>query len=269
MMFKISQCKTGFALFLTVCLGLPHIPTASAAIYKWVDANGITHYSDERPQEDDIELTTIRYQAPGKEAVEQETDHIENKPDLKNQTTDPDNNDSEFNNQPKDIVNSIELLANNSNAEKEKPGNIKTAKQLRCEQSRINLAILSKDIPVYMDNKENYRLNWGGDTYTGKRNYLSDNDRKTALQTTEATIKDHCQNPNDKTAQDIARKKWVHAEYCSLNLAILDDLQRADIKASRRQVQRQQKLAEKYCNVDEALLLSSQPEPELFIRRKR
>ena len=90
--------------------------------------------------------------------------------------------------------------------------------------------------------------------------------KKAALDRAKATISEYCHNPNDAESQNLVRKKWARSEYCLLNKAILKDLQRANIKASERQLNKQQGLTEKYCNDKTIAFSMDEPELEIFPR---
>lgn len=239
------------------------IPIANAAIYKWVDTEGNTHYSDERPDNKKLKIRIIDFKTKTKQ-VRAKAEEIEETQSTEDNTVNSEN-DASLN----DTSNNSQSAAGDTAEAKQKQANIDKAKQRRCEQARTDLAILSKEIPVYLNEDEQYRLNWAGDTYTGERNYLADTDKKMALDRTKTTISEYCHNPNDTEAQNLARKKWARSEHCLLNQEILKDLQRADIKASERQLNKQQALTEKYCNDINITLSMDEPELEIFPRLNR
>ena len=164
-------------LFLTgtllSCLALTSASTANAAIYKWTDSDGIMHYSDERPRDAKLKITTVNIsiaQGIQRSQADSET----------GRGTQTQKAEDASNQQANSLQQSKALSGDqqeNNEAESKKQANIDEAKQHRCEQARIEFAILSKDIPVYLDDTEQYRLNWTGDTYTGRRNYLADEER--------------------------------------------------------------------------------------------
>lgn len=237
------------------CLTLSLLPTAHATIYKWVDNEGNTHYSDERPQNKKIEIQKIRVRTITKQQKNTE------KASPQKARTATGNNTITVENTVKNTQQEVSVAEM-----KQKKTNIRQAKQQRCTQARTELAVLNKDIPVYLDDTEQYRLNWAGDTYTGERNYLTDDEREVAINKAKKTITEYCYSPNDEEAQTIARKKWARSEYCLLNQAVFKDLQRADIKASERQLNKQQALIDKYCNDAAIATLIDEPEPEIFPR---
>ena len=251
---KFSYSKLILKGIVSICFTLS-LPTANAAIYKWTDEQGTIHYSDERPKNEQFKIKKIT---------------------IKTSTNKQDNVDKnaqepskmKANDNTTDLKKALPLLKTDSDSDhsKQKLANINEAKRQHCERARTELTVLSKDIPVYLDDTEQYRLNWAGDTYTGKRDYLTDENRKAARTAAEEVIAEYCQDPNDEKALAIARKKWARSEYCLLNKAILKDLQRADIKASERQLNKQQELTEKYCNDKTIAFSMDEPELEIFPR---
>jgi len=64
--------RAGFALALSVLL-IAHTSGASAqtaSVYKWVDKNGMTHYTDMPPDSATVQNTGIRYQRTNRNAVQ-------------------------------------------------------------------------------------------------------------------------------------------------------------------------------------------------------
>jgi len=51
----------GAVLLVTVAtaLSLPHPAARAGQVYRWTDADGITHYGDRRPARDDVEVSTV------------------------------------------------------------------------------------------------------------------------------------------------------------------------------------------------------------------
>lgn len=250
-----SHQKHFLSGILSTCLILSIPPTANAEFYKWVDDQGRTHYSDERPKNEQIEVKKIRVRTTtnAQDATDNETENL-------SQTAARDDTD----NTEKTLADT--QADSDANETQQKLTAIDTAKQQRCEQARTELLILNKDIPVYLDDTEQYRLNWAGDTYTGERSYLDDEERETARNKAKEAVAEFCQKPSDEKAQAIARKKWIYAEYCLLNQTILKDLQSEDIKASKRQLNKQQALTDKYCNNTTNAFSIDDPEPEIFPR---
>lgn len=258
---KTHYHKLIFSGMLATYTSLLHLSPAQAEIYKWVDAQGITHYSDERPANKTIAITRIVFkQSPTKrnnngKATESGTQEVLTLDKQSNQPTNP-----------KEKNNSQTSATQNLDALQQRKTNIADGRKRRCEQGRTDLAILRQKIPLYLDNNEQYRLNWAGDTYTGERNYLDDADRETAIEKAEKVIGEYCSDPDDREAQAMARKKWARSEYCALNRAILSDLQRADIKASARQLTTQQELTDKYCKANKMSALAEEPELLIYPR---
>lgn len=56
----------GVALFL---------PAHAGTVHKWVDADGVTHYSDDPPQKASGQVTSIEIEAPGSRAASHDADY--------------------------------------------------------------------------------------------------------------------------------------------------------------------------------------------------
>jgi hypothetical protein len=62
-------------LHLAILTNCVLLPAYAASVYKWVDANGVTHYSDEAPASTTTQVTLIEVPATRSVAVDAENDY--------------------------------------------------------------------------------------------------------------------------------------------------------------------------------------------------
>lgn len=109
-------------LILTASAGLMlatlSLPVSAQALYRWVDSNGVVHYSDSPPADTPYETRSIR-----------------------NATLPKPEDDV-----PPPTATAASGQPNPAQAAKDDP-----ARQRNCEQARLNLELLQSDSPVRMD----------------------------------------------------------------------------------------------------------------------
>ena len=115
---------------------------ATADIYKWVDEEGNVHYSDNPPQNAETE----RVQLPST-------------PDPKGDPSEALRRRLEQAEKAK-VRRSEERLA--ASAAKEGKRAAQVARDQRCLETRMQLAVLQEQRPVYRDGQGRFRLQWGG-----------------------------------------------------------------------------------------------------------
>jgi hypothetical protein len=194
------------------------VVTASAAIYKWVDEKGVTHYSETPPSNQKSQKVQL--------------------PAITSPTTTMDNN-----------------LSNRIRQEKnENPENITPntdsgglREEERCIEARKQLAMLQLQRPVYRDKEGKLHARWKYDTYKGEREYLSDAARPAEIERVRQEILASCQNPDDANAQELVRKEWVKSEYCVAARADLEALERPEAKTTQQELREKRQEVDKYC----------------------
>lgn len=249
MLSRILQSKIAVATPIVAVFCVLHVSSVSAEVYKWIDSDGRTQYSDRPPQDKRLKPTTISIvPAPRRDDVEVSASDR----DVADAMSEQETQEKEASDSPDEAE------------ARKKQENIRSAMRQRCAEARKELAILSKDIPAYLDEGDNLRLNWGLDAYDGERIYLTAGEREKALEKVKTTIDDFCQNPDDGDAQEEARRKWVRSEYCLSSQAILARLKREDARASGRTLRRQQELNDEYCDGSASLESSDLTELEIF-----
>ncbi len=223
-------------LQMVLVLPLVYSVTVHAEIYRWIDQNGVTHYSDVKPDKpnkkingDGIEVIEYRFGQP--ETKQEETEQpakTEEKP----------------------------LSNKKGTGEKaqQKERHIKAlrqaAKKDKCTDLRLQLAILQeKGSPVFEDDAGKYRLAGRTDlAYSGKRTYLSESRVAERLKTVEAAIKKNCSESDNESLQKKVRADWIRAEHCELSKQQLSDLQRPEARTANSRIKGQQDVISRYCD---------------------
>jgi hypothetical protein len=64
-----------------------------------------------------------------------------------------------------------------------------------CANARQQLTVLHTELPVYEATDGVYRPAWRGDSYRGQRQYLSDEERQSAISDARTSVLDACSDP--------------------------------------------------------------------------
>ncbi|MEM6710573.1 MAG: DUF4124 domain-containing protein, partial [Pseudomonadota bacterium] len=137
-----SRC----ALFVVaLCSALSFSPLAPAQIYRWVDANGNVHYSDEKPPSD----------ASQAEDISATIDTARSEPD-----------EGEL--RRRDYLKTAELLPDRV-AERARQRSEAEAVDRRalCQQARVHSEVLKLNLRVYRTENGELRPHWFPDAYQG------------------------------------------------------------------------------------------------------
>lgn len=223
-------------LRMALVLPLVYSVAAHAEIYRWIDQNGVTHYSDvkpdaanKKPANDGIEIIEYSFSRPEKKAAENDAvSEIAEKPTLKEQDA------TETTQQKKRQVGVLK----------------QTARQDKCKDLRLQYAALQeKGAPVFEDETGNYRLAGRTDlVYSGERTYLSDSNVADRLKTVNAQIKETCSGSDDESLQKKVRADWIRAEYCELNKYQLGELKKPEARTAESSIKAQQEVVSRYCD---------------------
>ena len=223
-------------LRMALVLPLVYTVAAQAEIYRWIDQNGVTHYSDIKPEaankktaNDGIEIIEYSFSRPDKQEAESDAaSEIAKQPVLKAQGADE-----------------------TTQQKKRQVGILKqTARLDKCRDLRLQYAALEeKGAPVFEDEAGNYRLAGRTDlVYSGERTYLSDSNVVDRLKTVGAQIKEICSGADDESQQKKARADWIRAEYCEVNKHQLSELKKPEIKSTESSIKAQQEVVNRYCD---------------------
>lgn len=192
------------------------------AIYKWVDDEGRVHYSDKptdkhKTKEIDVEP------APSPEEIDKARERAEK---LKQRS----------------IEEPVKETVDQSENEN------RLAQEQYCLEARQQLAILQEmHLPAYRDEQGKFRAKWKYDTYQGKREYLDDATRDSAIEQAREKVAANCKHPDDAKEQELARKRWIRSEYCAKHRAELEALEQPSAHAVRQDLEKKRRLVKMYC----------------------
>ena len=236
-----TAVKTKLIATLVISIGISSSPL-HAQIYRWVDENGVTNYSDEpiktRKKEGNLEILEFVVREPTKNKDKEQEETSEGKEKPVNKAGDNANK--------KPLK---ELLSDASIKQILGTKDMPDDKQVKCLGLRRQLAALEeKDFATYRDEEGGYRVSWGDDgVYKGKREYLSRNE--VAAKTTEITkqVKETCEQSDSGTIKEDVRAEWIRSEHCALNKVILADLKKPDLRTANTTIKEQEKIVSRYC----------------------
>ena len=241
---------------------------AQAEIHKWVDSNGITHYSDKAPKTrksktlnygQQVKKRTAKRKSaqPKKQLMEAEiTDKTgrrkvvkaQRQSIVKTQTAPSPVTSPTRVNEPKPDLDAEQYDVRQSTKQVERKP-ILNVKQKLCAEKRTLLAALQETgFSSYYDEEGQYRLAWGGDgIYKGKRQYLSPAEVAKKTKAVLFEVEQYCDDPYNQKLLSDARSHWIRAEYCALNKAILEDLIHPFMRSTDHAIEEQTQKVEKLC----------------------
>ncbi len=200
----------------------------TAEVYKWVDEEGIVHYSDNPPQNAESE----RVQLPS--------------------TPGPKGDPSEA---LRRLLEQAEIATERrsekrraASAAKEGKRAARVARDQRCLETRMQLAVLQEQRPVYRDEQGQFRLQWARDPYTGERKYINDATRASEVARAHQEIAKSCQHPDDTEEQDLARATWIRSEHCAVFRVELEQLEQRGATVRRDQLEQRRQFVNTYCD---------------------
>ena len=223
-LLKVQLLLTGLIL-----ISLP----VFSGIYQWTDADGNVHFGDNPPANIDTKLLNIEIAAPT--------------PNLRSpKIVEPENlNINKIASQENDRL--IEEHKNKKLVDKEAIKKKKLNKKKRCKGGRESMAVLQQEMPVYKDEHGDLRAAWYGDTYKGKREYLDEAARETAIDKAEQIILSNCKKPYDEKENDEVYEQWKNAQYCETAKADLKKYKLPGQKTSKDTIEKQQEQVDEYC----------------------
>jgi hypothetical protein len=172
---------------------------AAAQTYRWLDAEGQVHFGDTPPP--GVQATPLNVRsAKSKLTDDQARAEVQR---LRHNM---------------EAERAREQAIQDRNAKDRQQALLEKAQQLeRCEKARWALAALERGRPVYRDEAGLYRTKpppGQGDAYTGKRDYLDEQQRKAEVGRQRKLARQHC--GAEPTAQDQSQTEAQlrHAEMC-------------------------------------------------------
>jgi len=212
-------------VILSILLGM----TAFADIYRWVDKDGRVHYSDKPAQ--DVESQHIEIE-PTPNPKKPQIDTLQ-RPTLEEAVKESDR--------------SKEAQRAKSSAEQSEKAN-RLAQEQRCIEARKQQTVLQElHLPAYRDEQGKFRAKWKYDTYQGKREYLDDAMRATAIEQAREEVAANCEHPDDAKAQELARMQWISSEHCAKHSVELEALEQPSARAVRQDLEEKRRLVKMYC----------------------
>lgn len=219
-------------LLSTVLLGLA-APVSLAQIYRWVDAEGRVHFSDQAPAgvaAETIELNTDRA-APATRAPANPVAPAARPDSLPATRPAP-----------------VSAAARSPRAGAAAAG---AGREQSCLAVRLQLVVLEIDRPVYRETDGRLGVFWASGTrpnyYEGERRYLEDDERNELLDEARTIVSRDCTDPDERTAQAAAEAVWFHDEDCRAMRAELASLQRPEMRTAESDLARKQREADAFC----------------------
>ena len=203
--------------------------TASAQIYRWVDAQGSVNFTDSPPI--DAGATRVDVRVP---AV--------------SPTDDPANQRLE------DIMNLTERqdrarLATREAAPENHSNRISSVRKdnADCHQARVDYYWLSQDLAVYADTLGQFRARYRADPYQGERTWLTDADRQSTLKKTIRKMARFCEDPSDQAALNRVSHEVQLAEACTIDRARLDAMLDKRSRTAEQHIHHQEAVVRRVC----------------------
>ncbi len=230
--FKVMQglvmaIRILVASFVILGFFVLYFEDATAEVYKWVDEEGIVHYSDNPPQDAESERMQLP-STPGpkgdpSEILRRRLEQAEKAKERRSE----------------------ERLA--ASAAKEGKRAARVARDQRCLETRMQLAVLQEQRPVYRDEQGQFRLQWVRDPYSGEREYINDAMRASEVARAHQEIATSCQHPDDTEEQDLARAMWIRSEYCAAARVELEQLEQRGATVRRDQLEQKRQMVNSLC----------------------
>ncbi len=200
---------------------------ATAEIYRWVDEEGIVHYSDNPPQEAESERmqlpTTPDPKGDPSEALRRRLEQAEKATERRSE----------------------ERQAASAAKEGERAAQV--ARDQRCLETRKQLISLQQRLPVYRDEEGTFRTLSVYDAYEGEREYLDDATRALEIDRVRHDITTNCEHPDDLKEQFLAGQERMKSKRCETARVGLKAVQRTEARSSRQSIDDARELVEEYC----------------------
>lgn len=224
----LKNLNTAMLMSLTLTIGAP----AHAGIFKWVDATGITHYSDKAPKQHQSQTFDI---GKAQAQVSYDLQLTGTKPKKEVMPKMPDLDAIEY-----------DLSETPQKVEQKPINNVKTK---LCTNARMQLAAIEEvGHEKYLDEEGNFRLAWGGDEiFKRERRYLTDEQLAKFNKQASFEVEQYCANPYDQQLQDDARASWIRSEYCTVSKAYLKELEHPSKRTADDEINKSIEEVERYC----------------------
>ena len=236
--------------------------SAHAGIFKWIDANGLTHYGDNAPKKQQVErLDTdglnIPIEAHQNEQEMQKADVFydlqligkksERADPLQKAAPDP-VPEPKLEPEEKPDLFAVEYdIKKTPQAISQRP--INTIRNRLCTDTRmLRAALQEQGFASYFDEEGNYQLDWGThEIYKGKRQYLNEQQVTKIAEEVNLEVGQYCDDPDDQKLQEEARADWIRSEYCNVSKALLVELENPVKRTTQSEISNQLEEVERFC----------------------
>jgi len=203
-------------------------------VYKWIDEDGVVHYSDSPPEDAASELVHIESDA--REHTDAATARLLER--------------AQENAKQRAKVRQAKSAAEQAAAQD------RLAQQQRCVYARKQLISLRQTMPVYRDEEGTFRNSsvrniYVYDTYGGEREYLDDATRAREIDRVLRDILTTCENPLDANEQFRAGWEQMESRRCETALAKLKAVQQPEERSPRQDVEDAREEVEQYCDSED------------------
>jgi hypothetical protein len=203
---------------------------AFSQIYKWVDEEGVVHYTDSPPEDAESELVQVDSDAP-KDAGDAQARLLERVQESARHRAE---------------ARQAKSVAEQAAAQD------RLARQQRCVYARKQLISLRQTLPVYRDEEGTFRNSSVRnisvyDAYEGEREYLDDATRAREIDRVLRDILTKCENPLDATEQFRAGWEQMESRRCETALAKLKEVQQPEERSPRQDIEDAREEVEQYC----------------------
>ncbi len=200
---------------------------ATAEVYKWVDEEGIVHYSDNPPQNAESERVQLP-STPGPKS---------NPSEVLRRVLEQDEKATKRRSEARQVV----------SAAREGERAAQVARDQRCLESRKQLISLQQPLLVYRDEEGIFRTVSTHNTYEGEREYLDDATRTLEIDRVRHDIMTNCERPDDPKEQFLAGQERMMSMLCETARADLKAVQRANARSPRQTIEDARESVDKYC----------------------
>jgi len=235
--------------------------SAHAGIFKWVDANGLTHYSDKAPEKRQVQTLNIgsntNTKVPRMEPTTPQTKVVYDLELIGKKTSrtapvqktmpDPAQAPARSPEDKPDLFAAEYDMR--KTPQKASPSPMNTIRNKLCTDARLlKAAVEEEGFASYFDEAGNYQLDWGThEVYKGERQYLSEQQVTEIAKEIDSEVEQYCDDPSNQKLQDDARANWVRSEYCNVSKALLLELDDPVKRTAESEISKQAEEVERFC----------------------
>lgn len=199
-------------------LSLANDGFADRTIYKWVDNDGVVHFSESPPDVRSEELTLDVDGPPPEHRTQLAT------------------------------VRRDSLPAVDASSDRYSDDVMQVRYRELCMTGRRDYEVLGERLPVYRTSDGELRVHWSADTHEGARDYLDDQARVAAENEALYKIANFCSDPLDAEDQQLARDQWIESDLCESAKHNLSNAERPGSRSAREYIERLRRQVERYCD---------------------